>query len=94
MLSENDGKKLYFTGSRPGFFNGAAKVHKLQGNQSLNELTVRPIISNIGIATYEPAKNLNNILSLLGKSQHAVLNSKEFVEKIKAERIVIGYNMI
>ena len=39
-------------------------------------------------------KNLNNLLSLLGKSQHTVPNSKEFVEKIKKERIPIGHKMI
>ena len=94
MLSENDGKKLYFTGSRPGFFNGAAKVHKLQGNQSLNESTVRPIISNIGTATYDTVKYLSNLMSPLGESQNTAPNSKKFVEKIKAERIPIGYKII
>ena len=62
-------------------------MHKLQGNQGLNEVIARPIISNIGTATYATAKYLNNLLSLLGKSQHTVLNSKEFFEKIKAKRI-------
>ena len=52
-------------------------------------MTVRPIISNIGKATYKTAKYLNNL-----KSQHTVLNSKEFVEKRKAVRIPIGYKMI
>ena len=75
-------------------FYGTAKVHKLQGNQGLNELTVRAIISNIGTATYETAKYLNNLLSPLGKSRHAVPNSKESIEKIKEERIPIGYKMI
>ena len=90
MLSENDHKKLYPTRSRPGLFYGIAKVPRLQGNQGLNELTVRPIISNILTATYESAKYLNNLLSPLGKSRHKVLNSKESVGKIKAERIAIG----
>ena len=94
VLSEKDYKKLYPTGSQPGLFYGTAKVHKLQGNQGLNELTVRPIISNIGTASYETAKYLNNLLSPLGKSQHTVPNSKEFVEKTKEERIPIGYKMI
>ena len=76
------------------FFNGAAKVHKLQGNQSLNELTVRPIISNIGTATYDTVKYLSNLMSPLGESQNTAPNSKEFVEKIKAERIPIGYKII
>ena len=52
-------KKLYPTESRPGLFYGTAKVHKLLGTQGLNELTVRPIISNTGTATYETAKYLN-----------------------------------
>ena len=94
VLSENDYKKLDLTGSRPGLFYGTAKVHKLQGNQRLNELTVKPIISKIGTATYETAKYLNNLLSPLGKSQHTVFNSKELFEKIKAEIIPIGYKMI
>ena len=87
-------KNFIPTGSQPGLFYGTDKVHKLQGNQGLNELTVRPIISNIGTATYETAKYLNNLLSPLGKSQHTVPNSKKFVEKIKEERIPIGYKMI
>ena len=55
---------------------------------------MRPIISNIGSATYETAKYLNNLLSPLGRSQHTLLNSKEFVERIKAERIPSGYKII
>ena len=69
-------------------------MHKLQENQGLNELTVKPIISNIGTATYNTAKYLKNLLSPLGKLQHTVLNSEEFIKKIKAERIPIGYKMI
>ena len=53
VLSENDYKKHYPTGSGPGLFYGTSKVHKLQGNQGLNELAVRLIISNISTATYE-----------------------------------------
>ena len=94
VLIENDYKNFYPTGSRPVLCYGMAKVPKLQGNQGLTELTVRPIISNIGTATYEIAKYLNNLLSPRGKSQHTVLNSKEFVKIIKAERIPIGYKMI
>ena len=47
VLSENNYKKLYPTGSQPGLFYWMAKLYKLQGKQGLNELTVRPIISNI-----------------------------------------------
>ena len=91
MLSESNYEKLFPTGSWPGLFYGMAKVHKLQGNQGLKELTVRPIISNI---SYETANYRNNLLSPLRKSQRMVFNSKKFVEKIKAEIIPIGYKMI
>ena len=64
VLSENDYEKLCSTGSRPGLFFGT--VHKLQSNQILNELTVRPIIFNIGTATYETVKYLDNLPLPLG----------------------------
>ena len=67
VLKENDYKKLYPTGPRTGLFYGTAQVQKLQDNQGLNELTIRPIISNIGTATCETAKYLNNLLSPLVK---------------------------
>ena len=41
---------------RSGLFYGTTKVHKLQQQQQeqrLEELTMRPIISNIGKATYD-----------------------------------------
>ena len=62
VLNESDHKKLYRTGSRPDLFYGTAMVHRLHSNQGLNELTVRPIISNISTATYETANYLNNLL--------------------------------
>ena len=65
VLNENDYEKLYSTGSRPDLFFVTAKVHKLQNNQGLNELTVRPIISKIGTATYQIVKYLKNLLSPL-----------------------------
>ena len=42
---------MYLTGSRPDLFYTTAKVHKLQSGEGLNELTMRPTISNIGTAT-------------------------------------------
>ena len=55
-LDENEYKRMYPTGSRPGLFYTTAKVQKLQSGEGLNELTMRPIISNVGTATYETAK--------------------------------------
>ena len=62
-LDQNEYKRMYPTGSRPGLFYTTAKVHKLQSGEGLNELTMRPIISNIGTGTYETAKFLNCLLA-------------------------------
>ena len=94
MLSENNYKITSPTGSRLCLFYGTAKELKLQCNQDLNELTIKPIISNIGTATHKAAKYPNNLLSPLEKSQHTVFNSKKLVGKIKAEQLPIGYKMI
>ena len=55
-FDENEYKRMYPIGSRPDLFYTTAKVHKLQSGEELNELTMRPIISNVGTATYETAK--------------------------------------
>ena len=57
-------------------------------------MTVRPIISNIGTATYETAKYLNSLLASLGKSDVSLLNTETFMKHIKDQRIPDGYQMI
>ena len=78
---------MYTTGSKPGLFYGTAKVQKLKMCEGLKEVTVRPIISNIGTATYETAKYLNTLLTPLTKSQYNILSTDDFIQKIKSERI-------
>ena len=92
-FDENEYKRMYPAGSRPGLFYTTAKVHKLQNGEGLNELTMRPIISNIGTATYETAKFLNSLLEPLGKSDRSILNTEAFVNQVKDQRIP-GYKMI
>ena len=56
---------------------------------------MRPIISNIGTATYETAKFLNSLLAPLGKSDCIILNTEEaFVNQVKGQRIPEGYKMV
>ena len=93
-LDENEYKKMCPAGSRPGLFYTTAKVHKLQNGEGLNELTMRPIISNIGTATYETAKFLNFQLAPLGKSDRSILNTGAFVNQVEGQRIPEGYKMI
>ena len=93
-LEKKEYKKLYPTGSKPGLFYGTAKVHKLKIGDGLKELNVRPIISNIGTATYETAKYPNTLLTPLTKSQYNILSTGDFIQKIKSERIPKGFEMI
>ena len=66
-LNENEYKRMYPTGSRPGLFYTTAKVHKLQSAEGLKELTMRPIFSNIGTATYETVKFFKFSVSTIRK---------------------------
>ena len=58
-------KKLYPTGSSPGKFYGTAKLHTLPANGKIDDLPIRPIMSNINTATYQLARHLSKVLSPL-----------------------------
>ena len=79
--------KIYPTGSAPGKFYGTAKIHQLSPNDTINELPLRPIVSNIGTATYRLSKYLAKLLSPLSESEYTIKKTKYFVEKIKKEHI-------
>ena len=49
-LDENEYKRIYPIGSRAGLFYTIAKVHKLQGGEGLNELTMRPKILKFSVS--------------------------------------------
>ena len=85
---------MYPTCSRAGLLYTTANVHNLQNGEILNELTMRPIISNIGAVTYETAKFLNSLLASLGKSDRSILNTEAFVNQVKGQRMPEGYKMI
>ena len=93
VIGESDYSKIYPSGSNPGKFYGTAKVHKLKSDDQdkINKLPLRPIISNVGTATHKTAQYLCNLLSPLGKSEYNVLNTKEFVQKIKKIKVPKGY---
>ena len=92
-LSE-DYKRTYPKSSRPGLFYGTAKLHKLKENDTVENLPVRPIVSNVGTATYKTAKHLATLLSPLTSSQYNIKNSYQFVKSIKNTKIPTGYKMI
>ena len=76
--------ELYPQGSKPAQFYGTAKVHKVpQSSTNVNQLPLRPIISNIGTATYKTSKYLAKILTPLTTSDYNVASSKEFINMLK-----------
>lgn len=70
---------LYSTSSNAGRFYGARKVHKVPKN----DLPIRPIVSNIGAASYHLAKYLAQLLSPLSQSEFTVKSIKHFMSKVK-----------
>ncbi|KAI8512005.1 hypothetical protein Bbelb_111050 [Branchiostoma belcheri] len=84
--------KLNPTSEQPPAFYGPLNVHK-QG------VPLRPIVSSIGTVTYKLAGFLAKILGpLVGKSQHHVKNSADFVQKIKdihieEDEIIASYDV-
>ena len=65
------------TGAGIPKFYGLPKVHK-------EGIPLRPIVSSIGAASYETAKELARILKpLVGSSPFHVQNSKDFIQQIK-----------
>ena len=92
-LSENIYKKLYPTGSAQDKFYRNAEIHKLSSND-LDGLPLRPIVSNIGIATYETAKYNAKLLSPLSKSNYTINSTKQFVNYIRKQKVPGGYQMM
>ena len=93
-VSEQEYKRLYPTGSRPRKFYGTAKIHKLSLNGKVDDLPLRPIVSNINTATYNLPKFLSKLMAPLCESEYTVKNTKNFVDNIKKENIQKGYKMV
>ena len=94
-FDQNVYKKLYPSSSRPGLFFGLAKVHKLkEGMSTIEHLPLRPVISNIGTATYEISKYLADMLQPLTKNQYTIDSTKHFVGKIRSERVPPDYELV
>ena len=88
-------KRLYPSASRPGLYFGLAKVHKLKNDsKNVNELPLRPVISNIGTATYQISKYLATLLQPITKSEFTIESTKDFVGKIRSKNIDKRFEMV
>ena len=71
---QNIYSNLYPLDSCPGKFHGTNKMHQLSTN-NVDDLPLRPIIANIGTATYHTEKYLVKLLSPLGSSEYTIINT-------------------
>ena len=86
--------RIYPTGSAPSKFYGTVKKHKIPVNGTINDLLLRPIISNIGTASYQLAKYLAKLLSPLSTSEYTVANNTEFINHVKRMNIPKDHSFI
>ena len=93
-LSEQEYKVLYPSGSSPGKFYGTAKIHKVPRNGNIDQLPIRPIVSNLNTATYQLAKHLSKILSPLRESEYTIKSTRHFMEIIKHKKVPEGFQMV
>ena len=76
IITEEEYKHLYASGSTPGTLYGLPKIHK-------PNIPIRPILSAINIPNYKLAKFLIPSIEHLTKSEYVLKNSREFFETIK-----------
>ena len=82
-LSKDEYNKIYSTGSASGKLYGTANVHIMAENDNIDNLPLRPIISNIGTTFYHLAKHLAKLLSPLCHSEFTVKNTKALYKNLK-----------
>ena len=93
-FSKQEYKKLYPTGSAPAPFYGIAKLHKLKNDNPVDDLPIRPIISNINTASHQLAKYLAKILSPLSTSEYTIKSTSDFITHIKGQNVENNFNLM
>ena len=88
----------YPSSARPGRYYGLAKLHKIASRLDeagiVDELPMRPVISNIGTATYELSRYLAGLSKPLTRSEFSVDSSKEFVDTLRTQTLPPGFCLV
>ena len=90
-FTQQEYKKLYPTGSNSGKFYGTVKLHKLPRFETVDKLPLRPIISNVGTASYQPAKHPAKLLLPLSKNRYTTNSTKSFMSFIRHQKVPDGH---
>ena len=93
-FTQQEYKKLYPTGLNSGKFYGTVKLHKLPRFETVDKLPLRPIISNVGTASYQPAKHPAKLLLPLSKNRYTTNSTKSFMSFIRHQKVPDGHKMV
>ena len=94
-FTEQEYAKVYPSSSRPGRFYATGKRHKVpEESTDINQLPLRPIVTNIGTATYGLSKYLASLLHPLSVSSYTIQSTQDFVNKIKNLEVPTGYKLV
>ena len=93
-FSEQEYKRLYTAGSATAQFYGTAKIHELKNDRSVDELPIRPIISNINTASDQLVNYLAKLLSPLNMSEYTVKSTSDFITHIKGQNVRKNFRFI
>ena len=63
-------------------------------DRAVDELPIRPIISNINTTSYQFAKYLAKLLSPVSTSEYIVKSTTDFVTRIKRQNITNNFKLI
>ena len=80
-LPPNINSQACQTGSSCGKLHRAEKIRKLDTNGKVHDLTIRPMISIIGSATYQLTKFLVQLLMTLSEYRYKIRNTKEIYKE-------------
>ena len=81
---------MYSSGSCPRKFHGTANLYKIDSKGLVGNLPIRPMISNINTIF----QNIWQLLTPLRESQYSIKSTKDFISKIKNEKVPDGYQMV
>ena len=93
-LTVQEYKRFHLSGFCPGKFYSTAKLHKIDSKRLVDDLPIRPILSNINTSTYSLSKYLAKLLAPLRGSQYTIKSTKDFKSKIKNEKVPNRYQMV
>ena len=93
-FTEQEYKKLYPTGSCPGKFYDTVKIHKIPVNGNIDDLPLRPIVSNINTETYNLPNYLSKLLAPLRESEYIIKSTKDFIVKVKSKKVPNDYQIV